>query len=83
MLAGWVRVLPLMLKFLLLLGVLWLVWRLFLAPPRARRASPSTVQTMRACAHCGVHQPESECLRDAAGAFFCSPEHRTAGRRQP
>lgn len=34
------------------------------------------VEKMVQCAHCGVHLPVSEAVSDAAGARFCSEEHR-------
>jgi uncharacterized protein len=33
------------------------------------------VAKMVACAHCGVHLPESEAIRDG-DKYFCSEEHR-------
>jgi uncharacterized protein len=32
------------------------------------------------CAHCGLHLPASEALRDGAHAYCCA-EHRAAGPR--
>lgn len=46
------------------------------APPRERLEA----EQMVACAHCGLHVPESEGVRDN-GAFFCSAEHRRLGVR--
>ncbi len=37
-------------------------------------------EQMVACAHCGLHVPESEGVRGSAG-FFCSEEHRRLGVR--
>ena len=49
------------------------------APSEASaKASP---QAMLACVHCGVHLPQAEALRDAAGRPFCSEAHRLAGPR--
>lgn len=49
------------------------------APPRqAPQARPAT---MLACAHCGVHLPGSEALRDAEGRAYCSEAHRLVGPR--
>jgi uncharacterized protein len=36
---------------------------------------------MLACAHCGVHLPSADALRDAAGRAYCSDAHRLAGPR--
>jgi uncharacterized protein len=44
------------------------------------RGQPLAAPTMRACAHCGVHMPETEMLR-GDGQFFCSPAHLQAGPR--
>lgn len=41
--------------------------------PRRIEAEP-----MVACAHCGVHVPESEGVT-AGGHFYCSQEHRRLG----
>ena len=35
---------------------------------------------MLECAHCGVHVPETEGVRDQTG-FYCSEAHRRAGPR--
>jgi uncharacterized protein len=37
-------------------------------------------EQMRECAHCGVHVPETEGVRDQTG-FYCSEAHRRAGPR--
>ena len=39
------------------------------------------IEQMVACAHCGLHVPESESVR-GAGEFFCSDEHRRLGVRR-
>lgn len=52
------------------------------APPRAKGPSGTSVVAMRACAHCGVHLPESETVKDGE-LFFCSAAHRQAGPRPP
>jgi len=75
-------------KILLLLalvfGVLWLLKgrrREHTNPPRSQPKSPPGPQAMLACAHCGVHLPQSDALMDAAGRPFCSDAHRLAGPR--
>jgi uncharacterized protein len=51
-------------------------------PPKpAARPGPATPQTMVACAHCGVHLPAADALRDAEGRVYCSDAHRRAGTR--
>jgi uncharacterized protein len=36
---------------------------------------------MLACAHCGVHLPGDETVRDEAGRAYCGDAHRLAGPR--
>lgn len=43
------------------------------APPNPQAAAG---EAMLRCAHCGIYVPESEALRNAVGAAFCSSEHR-------
>ena len=84
-------------KFLLLLlvvvgGLAWLAWGRKRPPAKAgdegasRRdgappPGPATPQSMLACAHCGVHLPAADALRDAGGRAYCSEAHRLAGPR--
>lgn len=51
------------------------------APPQKRQPTGSKPQAMLTCAHCGVHLPEDDVLRDAAGRAFCTEAHRLAGPR--
>jgi uncharacterized protein len=46
--------------------------------PRAPGAGP---EAMVDCAHCGLHLPASEALRDAEGRVYCCADHRAAGPR--
>ena len=52
---------------------------------RAREREQATarpqVDSMVRCAHCGVHLPSGEASLDAQGEPFCSPAHRSAGKR--
>ncbi|MCP5019044.1 MAG: hypothetical protein GY938_27760 [Ketobacter sp.] len=62
--------------FIALVSLLILVYRKFTAnkqatPPEADAAS------MRKCAQCGIHLPESEACTEN-GKFFCSDTHRQA-----
>ena len=76
-------------KYLLVLVVvvivLWLTLRSHRktpAPPGARRAARrGEPDRMVACAHCGVHLPQSDALSDAGGRPYCSDPHRLAGPR--
>lgn len=80
-----------LLIFVLVLIVIWWVRRALARPrgdgtdggargrhePGARAITP---ERMVECAHCGVHIPESEGVREG-GHFFCSDEHRRLGVR--
>lgn len=74
-------------KYLLVLLVvvvgLWLLTgRRGRQPPPAKTAKPGArdaAPEMVACAHCGVHVPAPEALRDAQGRPFCEEAHRIAG----
>ena len=44
-----------------------------------RNTMPRTSEKMVACAHCGTYVPVSEALF-ADADYYCSPEHRRAGR---
>lgn len=75
-------------KFLLLLVVFGVAVWMFTArgrapqvPPKPRRQGRSAPMPMLACAHCGVHLPQSEALTDAAGRPYCSEAHRRSGPR--
>ncbi len=49
------------------------------APPPAAPRSDGRPQAMLACAHCGVHLPAGDALRDAGGRAYCTESHRLAG----
>lgn len=51
------------------------------APPPAARAIVQA-EPMVDCAHCGLHLPTSEALRDTQARLYCSTEHRAAGPRR-
>ena len=63
--------------------VLWLMFgrnrRVGNAPPRG--AKPGQPVAMIACAHCGVHLPQTDAVRDAGGRSYCGEAHRVAGPR--
>lgn len=79
-----------LLIFILALIVIWWVRRALqrLQDGRARdrershrrrdAGAPAQPEPMRACAHCGLHVPESEGVRDG-DTFFCCDEHRRLG----
>jgi uncharacterized protein len=45
------------------------------APPQR----PAKAEEMVQCAHCGVHLPDGDALRDAQGHAYCGAAHRQAG----
>lgn len=76
-------------KYLLLLAVIGLALWLLKArrrdadsPPSSRRGRSAPKPTpMIACAHCGVHLPQSEAVSDAQGRPYCGAAHLAAGPR--
>ena len=77
-------------KYLVLFGVLlvvYLVWRAQRAAERAesaaRRAPPAaptiTQQEMVRCPVCSLHLPRGDALTGGSGRLYCSPEHRSSG----
>lgn len=81
-------------KFLLLLAVIGVALWLFkgrsrvkgpgdaAAPKRAPKAAKPEVATpMLACAHCGVHLPQTEAVQGDDGRSYCGEAHRRAGPR--
>jgi len=79
------------LRLLLLIGALALLWwaarrgdrRPRAAAPPASARVPAAPESMVRCAHCGVHLPGSEVLRDSAAQPYCCADHRRAGPRAP
>ncbi len=51
------------------------------AKPPTKKAADQAPQSMIACAHCGVHLPQSDALMDAAGKPYCTEAHRLQGPR--
>lgn len=71
-----------LLLLILLAFVIAQVWRQ--ARQRAldaerQKPQPGAPERIVACAHCGVHVPESEAVRDT-GYVFCCAAHRDAWR---
>lgn len=70
--------------FLALLGVLVFLfrkrWRALrsvrFTKPERPELRPSV--PMRVCAHCGIHLPEPDAIRDG-DRYYCCSEHRKAG----
>lgn len=73
-----------LLRFALIVLAVWLIWRIarhLLSHPRpARRIKQAPVEAMVRCAHCGVHLPEHEALREGED-YYCSTRHRLGGKR--
>jgi uncharacterized protein len=79
-----------MLKYLLLvLALIWLFYSPALRslrhgshgqqPRRPHSAAPPKTETMVECAHCHIHLPAGEAMRDSQGRAFCNPAHLRAG----
>jgi uncharacterized protein len=79
-------------RLLIWLAIVVLFWSKFRRPraPAAVHARPGAAGAGRAlappeamvdCAHCGVHLPASEAVRDEAARPYCGAEHRRAGPR--
>jgi uncharacterized protein len=71
-------------KYLLLIAFVAFVWWIWSKRSRGPRAAnpPSArerdAERIVACAHCGVHIPESDSVADDRGARFCCAAHRDA-----
>jgi uncharacterized protein len=79
-----------LLILLTVLAVVWLLRSARRAPPPVNRAetprpSPGhAVQTLKRCAHCGMHLAAGEgAVESRDGALYCSVAHRLAGPRAP
>lgn len=46
---------------------------------RAPPPQPAKAEDMVRCAHCHVHLPDGDALRDAQGRPYCSAAHRQSG----
>lgn len=73
-----------LMKWLILLFVAWLVWRLLRARPRTEAPSAQTKrgEAMYSCAHCGLNVPESETLTGSDGLSYCCEAHQRLGPAQ-
>lgn len=81
-----------LLILLTVLAVVWLLRGSRRVPPPARRDEPPApapgraLQTMRRCAHCGMHLAPTPSDSDTdlpAKPAYCSVAHRLAGPRAP
>jgi uncharacterized protein len=79
--------LRILLWLLLLIAAWWIFRPRAKLPPASHSAraaaagAPAPAETMVDCAHCGLHLPSSEALRDDAARAYCSNAHRSAGPR--
>ncbi len=65
-------------KFLLLILVIVVVWRLAQGVRRknaARQAPPAAPGQMVSCSHCGLYLPQSEAVAEG-DKYYCCAEHR-------
>lgn len=64
--------------------IIWLLYRIFLRvlhkPGKSRQAPPprGITRDIVKCAHCGIHIPVDEALRQNE-VYYCCAEHRDAG----
>lgn len=72
-----------LLRLIIILFGLWLVFHIAkraFSAPRTKKNSPQPgIAKMVVCAHCGVHIPEPQALRDG-DMVYCSEEHRNISR---
>ncbi|HEX5338983.1 MAG TPA: PP0621 family protein [Gallionella sp.] len=68
-------------RLLFLIAIVAVIYLLFRSyrKPEIRRDEAAAPEDMVRCAHCGVHLPKSESVRDGE-QFFCCAAHRDAGR---
>jgi uncharacterized protein len=69
-----------LLKYLLLLVIAAIVWRVWQKNHASRAEAPPAErppERMVACTRCGVLMPESDCLADR-GSYYCCEAHRQA-----
>jgi len=70
------------LLFLLALGAIFWIVRYMARNHRAEidthQDGEKPIQRMVRCAHCGVHVPSAEAVRDG-DTWYCSAEHREKG----
>ncbi len=72
-----------LLRIIIILFGLWLILKIIKRALGSRENHPSrkpSIAKMAACAHCGVHLPESEAIREG-GKLYCSEEHRKAAKK--
>ena len=73
-----------LLRILIILFGLWLVIqiikRAFATPPEENRTAKPAIPRMVACAHCAIHVPEAQALRDG-DRVYCCEEHRRLAQK--
>lgn len=73
-------------KYLILLGVIALLWAYFSWRNEPESSSPPASERpperMVTCAQCGLNLPISDGIADADGCYYCSEAHRRLGGRK-
>ena len=69
-------------KFLLFIVLLAVIYALVRASSRRNKPPPAThiAEAMTQCAHCQVHFPQAESIREG-GRDYCCEDHRRLGVR--
>lgn len=73
-----------LIRFLLITLAIWLaivIIRQLITRPAKQVARRTVSGDMVRCAHCGLHLPKEEALREG-DAYFCSQEHLLEDRRR-
>ena len=63
------------LKYLLLLALGYVIYRLMRRAPKPR-VPPTAIEDMVRCRHCGIHLPKSDALADGSDYFSNESHHR-------
>ena len=66
-----------LLLFAAIAVAIWWLWRKLQRNDPVTPARERPIESMAACAHCGVNQPRSECV-ESGGRLYCSEAHRRA-----
>lgn len=72
-----------LLRIIIILFGLWLVLEIIKRALASHKNHPSrkpSIASMVACAHCGVHLPESEAIQKD-GKYYCCEEHRKTAHK--
>lgn len=69
-----------MLKWLLFLLIVYVLYRLWRHAPAQPRAADEDGENMLRCELCGVHFPQREAVRDS-NHIFCSEQHHASWKQ--